>query len=107
MWEKFFNGEVAVYASTKADAARFIKAYMDTGKEKLSDKQQAFAARDDIEFSYNFCDNQIGWASYHFDGAPQGWHERNQDWRADERIVSNPGAPYTSITVKEFFGDEN
>lgn len=106
MWEKFFNGEVAVYASTKVEAERFIKAYMGTGVERLSDEEQKDAARDDIEFAYNFCDNHIGWADGEYGGPNQGWHERNLDRRADEGYVSNPGAPYQSITVKEFFGDE-
>ena len=106
MWEKFFSGEVAVYASTKVEAARFIKAYMDTGVEKLSDEEQKGAAQDDIEFAYNFCDNQFGWADGEYGGPNQGWHERNLGRRADEGYVSNPGAPYKSITVKEFFGDE-
>lgn len=110
MWDKFFSGEVAVYASTKVEAARFIKAYMDTGVENLSDEHQAFAAQDDIEFAYNFFDNffdnQISWADGEYDGPNQGWHEKRLDWRADAGFVSNPGAPYTSITVKEFFGDE-
>lgn len=106
MWEKFFNGEVAVYASTKAEAAQFIKAYMDTGVERLSDEEQKDVARDDIEFAYNFCDNQLGWADGEYDGPNQGWSERNLDWREDASFTSNRNAPYKSITVKEFFGDE-
>lgn len=107
MWEKFFSGEVAAYAPTQADAERFIKAYMDTGVERLSDEAQKDAAQDDIEFAYNFfCDNEICWADGEYDGPNQGWHERNLDWQKDEGCVSNPGATYKSITVKEFFGDE-